>query len=82
MAIIVGDIGADEILDQAMLGTAFAKVNAAVAGDNFGVHQPSAMRAEATRGTELDVITKLHARSSFWGVVIPTMAEETGVQAR
>jgi hypothetical protein len=78
MAIIIGDVGADEILDQAMLGTAFTKVNAALACDNLGVHQSPAMRAEATRGAEVDVIAELHDWSSFWGIVIPTMAEETG----
>ena len=57
--IVVGDIGANEVLDQAVFGTALAEINAAVADDNLGIDE-SGSSADKLRGAEIDVIANRH----------------------
>src|SRR5205085_9786487 len=61
--LVVGDIRADEVLDQPMLGAALAEVDAAVADDDLGVHEPPAVRAEALGQAAEGVVAEEHKRT-------------------
>src|SRR5579872_3328463 len=56
VAVIVRDIGANEILNGPVLRAALAEVDAAVAHDDLGIDEPSAAGAQAARGSEVGVI--------------------------
>src|SRR5207247_5418906 len=60
VTVVVGDVGADEIVEGAVLGAAFAEVDAPVLDDDLGVHDAAALRAEAAGGAEVGVVAELH----------------------
>src|SRR5262249_24748801 len=60
MAIVIGDVGADEIVEGAVFGAMLAEVDAAVLYHDLGVHDAAAPRAEAAGGAEVGVVAELH----------------------
>src|SRR5437868_3523241 len=60
VAVVVGDVRADEVLDDAVLGAALAEVAAAGADDDLGIDEAAALRAEAAGGAQKGVIAQLH----------------------
>ncbi len=60
VAVVVGHVRTDEILDETVLRAALAEIDAAVAHDDLGINQAPAFRTQAVRGSEEDVIAQLH----------------------
>src|ERR1700722_17605426 len=60
MAVIIGDVGADEVLERAVFGASFAEVDAARADNDLGLDQSPAVRAEAASRTQVSVIAHIH----------------------
>src|SRR5262249_42309353 len=62
VAVVVRDVGADEILDGAVLRTLFAEINAALADNDLRLDEPPALRTEAAGRAKKRVVTKAHTR--------------------
>ncbi len=62
-AVVVGNVGADEVFDEAVFGAALTEVDAAVADDDFGVHQATALRTKTPGGPEKGVVAHVHGGS-------------------
>ena len=60
VAVVIGNVGADEVFDEAVFGAALTEVDAAVADDDLGVHQPAALGTETAGGPEEGVIADVH----------------------
>src|SRR6185437_3969691 len=63
-AVVLPHVGANEILAHAMRRAAFAKINAALAGDDFGRNQGQALGAQALSHAQKHMVTQLHLRPS------------------
>src|SRR5262249_48709442 len=64
VAIVIGDVGADEVVEDAVLGTALAEVDALTLDDDLGVHEPAAGGAQAARAAQVGVIAEVHGLSN------------------
>jgi len=59
MAVIVGNVRANEVLAGAMIRAMLAEVNAIVADDDLGVHQPAADGAKTPGCSEEGVVAEM-----------------------
>ena len=57
--IVLRDVGADEVLADAVRRAALAEVDAAPLGDDLGRHQRQAFRTEALRHAQKGVVAQL-----------------------
>lgn len=75
VAIVISDIGANEIFDEAVFGAAFAEINAAIPDYDFGIDQAATTRTQAARGAEICVIAELHNPITFQPSSCPTVKQ-------
>src|SRR5206468_990275 len=58
--VVIGDVRADKVLDQAVLRTLLAEVDPTISCDDLRIDDAPAMRAEAAGRAEEGVIAKVH----------------------
>ena len=64
VAIVPGDVGADEVLDEAVLGAVLAEIDTALAGDDLGIDEPPAVGTQTSRRAEEGVVSQIHCAHS------------------
>src|SRR5207237_441123 len=60
VAVVIGDVGADEVVEGAVFGAALAEVDALALDDDLGVDEAPALWAQAARAAEIGVVAEVH----------------------